>query len=97
MHVRKSSHAFGKAAIEAIGLGMYNYSDVTKSAGKTLSQAIESDLSVVFGASPADIKQIRSEKTNLGALWQTILGFGAGDADTAPAEPQWMSEAADYS
>lgn len=80
------SHDFCRAAQESIGLGVYNYSDVTKSAGKTLVDQIESDLTNVFGADAGSIKKRRTQKPELAALWARI----ASPLDV-PAEPEWVS------
>lgn len=87
----KKSYEFCRATQDAIGLGMYNYSDVSKSANKVLVHSIESDLSNVFGEPPTSIKAMRLEKKPLAGLWETITAFG-----NSSDKPEWMDKATSY-
>ena len=70
---------------------MYNYSDVTKTASRLLGQGIESDLTNVFGVEARSVKALKSTKTDIHALWESISSFR--DQWT---QPEWVDQITDY-
>lgn len=88
----KLSHAFCRATQESIGLGIYNYSDVTKTASKMLGEGVQSDLANVFGVDAAGIKTLRASKLDMDTLWAKISSF-----EEDWKNPEWIDAATDLS
>ena len=86
----KLSHAFCKATQESIGLGIYNYSDVTKTASKMLGDGVQSDLTNVFGVDAAGLKTLKASKPDMDSLWVKISSFKEDWKD-----PEWIDAATD--